>query len=59
VPVAGRYPEIAYQTAFALDLMLQIAAGVWFGSPWLLQAFKRNLRFLRAPNAPAKYDSCR
>jgi MFS family permease len=59
VPVAGRYPEIAYQAAFALNLMLQIAAGVWFGLPWLLQAFERNLHFLRAPNAPVKYDSCR
>jgi MFS family permease len=42
VPVAGHYPEIAYQAAFALNLVLQIAAGIWFGLPLLLQAFERN-----------------
>ena len=31
---AGHYPEIAYQTAFALNLALQIAAWVWFALPW-------------------------
>jgi len=34
-PAAGRYPEIAYQTAFALNVGLQIAAGIWFGLPWI------------------------
>ncbi|MDE5456022.1 MFS transporter [Bradyrhizobium sp. CSA112] len=29
-PTDGHYPEIAYQTAFALNVGLQIAAGVWF-----------------------------
>ncbi|MGA7803624.1 MFS transporter [Bradyrhizobium sp.] len=29
-PEAGRYPEIAYQTAFALNLVLQVAAWIWF-----------------------------
>jgi MFS family permease len=33
VPEAGRYPEIAYQTAFALNLVLQIAAWIWFALP--------------------------
>ncbi len=30
---AGHYPEIAYQTAFALNLVLQIAAWIWFMLP--------------------------
>jgi Major Facilitator Superfamily len=29
-PEAGHYPEIAYQTAFALNLALQIASWIWF-----------------------------
>jgi MFS family permease len=32
-PQAGHYPEIAYQIAFALNLVLQIAAWVWFVMP--------------------------
>jgi MFS family permease len=32
-PQAGHYPEIAYQTAFALNLVLQIVAWVWFALP--------------------------
>jgi MFS family permease len=34
-PVEGHYPEIAYQTAFALNVSLQIAAGIWFALPWV------------------------
>ena len=37
---AGHYPEIAYQTAFALNLALQVAAFVWFALAWV---------FLRPP----------
>jgi predicted MFS family arabinose efflux permease len=33
-PEAGHYPEIAYQTAFALNLILQIVAWIWFALPW-------------------------
>ena len=33
-PQAGHYPEIAYQTAFALNLVLQIVAWIWFAQPW-------------------------
>jgi MFS family permease len=33
-PQAGHYPEIAYQTAFALNLVLQIVAWIWFVLPW-------------------------
>jgi MFS family permease len=32
-PEAGHYPEIAYQTAFALNLALQVAAWIWFMFP--------------------------
>lgn len=32
-PNAGHYPEIAYQTAFALNLGLQIVAWIWFALP--------------------------
>jgi MFS family permease len=43
-PDAGHYPQIAYQTAFALNVGLQIVAGFWFGLPWLLRILKRTLR---------------
>ncbi len=32
-PQAGHYPEIAYQAAFTLNLVFQIAAWVWFALP--------------------------
>ena len=32
-PQAGHHPEVAYQTAFALDLALQVAAWIWFMFP--------------------------
>jgi MFS family permease len=32
-PLAGHYPEIAYRTAFALNLALQVAAWIWFAFP--------------------------
>ncbi|WKA26478.1 MFS transporter [Bradyrhizobium roseum] len=41
---AGRYPEIAYQTAFAINLGLQILAGIWFGLPWVFGIVKRTFR---------------
>jgi MFS family permease len=33
IPDAGHYPEVAYQTAFALNVVLQIAAWIWFMVP--------------------------
>jgi MFS family permease len=30
VPIDGHYPEIAYQSAFAFNVSLQIAAAIWF-----------------------------
>jgi MFS family permease len=32
-PEAGHYPEIAYQTAFTLNLAIQVAAWIWFMFP--------------------------
>ena len=32
-PEAGHYPAIAYQTAFALSLVAQVAAWIWFVMP--------------------------
>jgi sugar phosphate permease len=43
-PDAGHYPQIAYQTAFALNLGLQVVAGIWFGLPWVFHIVKRTLR---------------
>lgn len=47
-PEAGHYPEIAYQTAFALNLVLQITAWVWFMLP---------RAFLRPSTVPAARPS--
>ena len=35
-PTDGHYPEIAYQTAFAFNVGLQIAAAIWFALTWIL-----------------------
>lgn len=35
-PQAGRYPEIAYQAAFAINVGLQILAVAWFAISWLV-----------------------
>jgi MFS family permease len=43
MPDAGHYPEIAYQTAFALNLALQVLAGVWFCLPWRFRSLERSL----------------
>jgi sugar phosphate permease len=42
-PQAGHYPEIAYQTAFALDLALQVAAWIWFMFPRLRNDSRQRL----------------
>jgi MFS family permease len=47
-PQAGHYPEIAYQTAFALNLAVQILAWVWFALPG---AFLRPTYRLRPPES--------
>ena len=49
-PQAGHYPEIAYQTAFTLNLILQIAAGVWFVLPRVQMLLSQRLtRYLTRP----------
>jgi MFS family permease len=35
-PTDGHYPEIAYQTAFAFNVGLQVAAAIWFARTWVL-----------------------
>jgi MFS family permease len=40
MPTDGHYPEVAYQAAFALNLLFQIAAGIWFALPWLLTSWR-------------------
>lgn len=35
-PTDGHYPEVAYQTAFAINVGLQIAAAIWFSRTWVL-----------------------
>jgi MFS family permease len=47
-PQAGHYPEIAYQTAFAFNLVFQIVAWIWFALPWA---------FLRLPTACRPHPS--
>jgi MFS family permease len=41
-PEAGHYPEIAFQTAFALNLAPQIVAGAWFGLSWVFLRSSKN-----------------
>lgn len=50
--IDGHYPEIAYQTAFGLNVSLQIAAGIWFALPWL------KVRFRRWRSLPAACSRC-
>ena len=40
-PSDGHYPEIAYQTAFAFNIGLQVAAGIWCARPWVLTCLRR------------------
>jgi hypothetical protein len=43
-PQAGHYPEIAYQTAFALNLALQVVAWIWFMFPRVRTDSRKGLR---------------
>ena len=40
-PTDGHYPEIAYQTAFAFNVGLQIAAAIWFARTWVLTRLRK------------------
>jgi len=57
-PDAGHYPEIGYQTAFTLNVALQVVALVWFAFPRLFHAVGELSTVLRKRSEPAKYDSC-
>ena len=35
-PTDGHYPQVAYQTAFAFNVGLQIAAAIWFYRTWVV-----------------------
>ena len=41
-PTDGHYPEIAYQTAFAFNVGLQIAAAIWFALTWVLTRLRKD-----------------
>src|SRR4030081_3699457 len=47
-PQAGHYPEIAYQTALALNLALQVVAWIWFMFPRVRTDSLRRLTRARA-----------
>jgi MFS family permease len=52
---SGHYPAIAYQTAFAINLIFQVAAWIWFMMPRGLLR-QRNARRLRPnPDRPPPY----
>jgi MFS family permease len=53
-PTNGHYPEIAYQSAFALNVCLQIAATVWFARTWVLARLREVGRHMRSAAFSAK-----
>ena len=40
-PVEGHYPAIAFETAFAFSVGLQIVAWIWFIFPWVQACLRR------------------
>ena len=40
-PIDGHYPEVAYQTAFAFNVGLQVAAGIWCARTWVQTRLRR------------------
>jgi MFS family permease len=55
-PQAGHYPEVAYQTAFALNLALQVAAWIWFMVPLVRIDSRQKLR--REPRSNLRPGMC-
>ena len=55
-PIDGHYPEIAYQTAFAFNVGLQVAAGIWCSRTWVLTRLRRWAALSRAQHV-AEYPS--
>lgn len=47
-PHEGHYPTAAYQVAFGLIVVFQLAALMWFAMPWI-RRFGRNISLLFAP----------
>jgi MFS family permease len=47
-PTDGHYPDIAYQTAFAFNVALQIAATIWFALTRVLMRLRKGRRPLSA-----------
>ena len=43
-PTDGHYPDIAYQTAFAFNVALQIAATIWFALTRVLMRLRKGRR---------------
>ncbi|KRQ98403.1 MFS transporter [Bradyrhizobium valentinum] len=44
-PIGGHYPEVAYKTAFTVNVGLQVAAGIWFALPWILPRGRTRWRY--------------
>jgi MFS family permease len=59
-PQAGHYPEIAYQTAFALNLAIQVSAWIWFMFPRVRTYRDKGSRASQQPNRGAAdtHPSC-
>ena len=65
-PTDGHYPEIAYQTAFAFNVGLQVAAGIWCARTCVVKCLRRvgsrravaeslsSVRKVSAKTAPAR-----
>jgi len=57
-PTDGHYPEIAYQTAFAFNVGLQIAAGIWCARTWVLNALAKGVQPYPACSMLQKTQAC-
>ena len=56
-PADGHYPEIAYQTAFAFNVGLQVAAGIWCARTWVLTRLRRVCSCIRRVQHVAENSS--
>jgi MFS family permease len=55
-PTEGHYPEIAYQTAFACNVGLQVLAGIWWARTRVLTRLRKSGQPLSACSMDAKND---
>lgn len=51
VPQEGHYPAIAYQSAFGVNIMLQVAALILFAVPWLRRLARYLSHVFQQPDA--------